>query len=434
MKFLLVNNTLILVLAVIVGIISLLFFIAKPKMLLYTIPVIIPFRFTLISFGTVDVRLSDVIFILWIILWILLVLTRKVILKNIVTQKKIIYFMFYSIICTLIGAHNGVNSSSIMELLRFALVIITAISIITTMNDFKTISTFLCFWSIGSFISSVVNIIFVYLNGFKLQQFIGIMNANVKEFYDMKFASSTLFEDPNNYASYLILGLFISYALLKNRTNLLSSKKLKIIIFFQLVAFILTLSRGAYIGVLAAMAIAIFYSKKVTRIKVIRPVLLLIFLAVVTLSINKLFSQDISAMSRLGLWKVGLNMTFLNPIFGVGLGNFPVCFFDYIKDSLLLANPYTHNIFLKISSETGIIGLILFLNIFASSIKFSLSDYCDNNQKELFKYTTLGIIAFLIQGMSVEYFASRHLWIIVSIMLLLNDKVKHSETTDIQIE
>ncbi len=434
MIFLLIDNTYIVLIMMITGLLGILLFIIRPKVLLYIIPIIIPFRFTLFNIGGLDVRLSDVVFILWILIWILLIFTHKVILRNIITQKKLLYFLFYSVICTLIGFHNGINSLSIAELLRFILVVITTISIITTVDDFKTIITFLCFWSIGSFLSSVISIIFVYINGFKLEQFMGIMNASVKEFYDMKFASSTLFEDPNNYASYLILGLFISYALLKIKTQLLSSKKLKIIIIFQLVAFILTLSRGAYIGVLGAIVISIFYNKKLAHIKIIKSILFLMILILGGLNIFKFLSQDISAMSRLGLWKVGLDMTLSNPIFGVGLGNFPVYFFDYVKSSLLIVNPYTHNLFLKISSEIGLIGLVLFLNMFVSPINFILANnYDDKNQNKLLRYLTLGLIAFLIQGMSVEYFASRHLWIIISFVLLLNDKIKHEKSTIISI-
>ncbi|MEK4004778.1 O-antigen ligase family protein [Paenibacillus sp. FSL H3-0333] len=399
-------------------------FLEKPKIILYLIPIVIPFRFTLANIGNFDVRLSDAVFIYWIVVWSLLLLVRKVNLENFITQRKIIIFLFYSAICTLLGAVNGMNFSSIAELLRLLIIVITGVSITTIINDDETINSFFSFWSIGSLVSSLYSIVFFYVNGFRIQQFIGIMNSSVKDFYEFKFASSSLFEDPNNFASYLIVGLFISYGLLKTKKSFLSNKQLKIIIFVQLLAFILTLSRGAYIGLFAAIIINIFYINRTSYMRIIKSIILFVLFVMAILFIYKIFSQDYSAMSRLGLWRVGLDMTLSNPLFGVGLGNFPIYFFDYLKTNLLIVNPYTHNLFLKVSSETGVIGLLLFLNIFIGPLKYITKNHFFRKDEDvLLRYLILGLLAFLVQGVSVEYFTSRHFWILTSLILLkLNGK------------
>lgn len=138
-------------------------FLEKPKIILYLIPIVIPFRFTLANIGNFDVRLSDAVFIYWIVVWSLLLLVRKVNLENFITQRKIIIFLFYSAICTLLGAVNGMNFSSIAELLRLLIIVITGVSITTIINDDETINSFFSFWSIGSLVSSLYSIVFFML-------------------------------------------------------------------------------------------------------------------------------------------------------------------------------------------------------------------------------------------------------------------------------
>lgn len=407
-----------------VGIICLLFiifFIVKPKVLLYTIPLVIPFRFTLIDLGGVDLRFSDLIFIIWILVWFILAMMRKIKLNSVLTQKKIIYFLLYCIITILIGMLNTVNISGIVELVRLFIIIITGITISTAFNNEESIIKFLTFWAVGSLISSIYSIIYFYLNGFEIHQLLGIANDSVKQFYDMKFSSSPLFEDPNNFASYLILSIFLTWGLLKSKIKVLSKIKIKIIIFFQVVSLILTLSRSAYIGVLVAIIINICLNKKMKNLKIIKGVIFLIMSFVVVLGVVNIFSSDYSAMSRLGLWSAAINMSISNPIFGVGLANFPIYFLEYVNTNLLMVNPHPHNLFLRISAETGVIGLILFLNIYFKPIVNNLRNEIPK-RLIIQRYLILGLIAFFVQAIGVEYLASRHFWIITSLVLLLDKK------------
>ena len=82
-----------------------------------------------------------------------------------------------------------------------------------------------------------------------------------------------------------------------------------------------------------------------------------------TSSIN---SEDESTQQRLRFYKHSLDQTFKNPIIGVGLGNWKIKSVDYDKEDVVgYTIPYhTHNDFLEISSELGIIGLSLYLLIF----------------------------------------------------------------------
>lgn len=405
----------------IISVLFIIFCIIRPKILLYMIPLVIPFRFTLLSISGVDLRFSDFIFIIWILIWIILFMMKKIKINNILTQKRILYFLLYCFISVLISSLNIVNIKSLIELVRLSIVIITGITIITVIDNEKLLIKFLSFWALGSLISSIYSIIYFYLNGFEIHQILGIANDSIKQFYDMKFSSSPLFEDPNNFASYLILSFFITFGLLKNKIKILSKIQIKIIMIFELISLLLTLSRSAYIGVIVAFIINIVLSEKFKKYKLLKFIFFSITILFVGLATLKIFSSDYSAMSRLGLWSSAINMSISNPIFGVGLANFPVYFLKYVNANLLMVNPHPHNLFLRISAETGIIGLILFIWIYFKPIRDNLCNKYKSDYS-IQRYLILGLIAFFIQSIGVEYLASRHFWIITSIVLLLDKK------------
>ena len=76
--------------------------------------------------------------------------------------------------------------------------------------------------------------------------------------------------------------------------------------------------------------------------------------------------EDTSTQQRLRFYQHSLDQTLNNLIIGVGLGNWKIKSVDYDKKDVVgYTIPYhTHNDFLEISSELGIIGLILYLLIF----------------------------------------------------------------------
>jgi O-antigen ligase len=72
-------------------------------------------------------------------------------------------------------------------------------------------------------------------------------------------------------------------------------------------------------------------------------------------------SARLSAVSRKDLLKAGFIMTARNPIFGVGMGNFAAAANERSLAELRHMNwSVSHNSYLQLSSETGILGLLLY--------------------------------------------------------------------------
>tara|TARA_B100001175_G_C19476034_1_gene624359 strand:- start:1010 stop:1528 length:519 start_codon:yes stop_codon:yes gene_type:complete len=77
-------------------------------------------------------------------------------------------------------------------------------------------------------------------------------------------------------------------------------------------------------------------------------------------------TEDTSTQQRLRFYQHSFDQLLENPLIGVGLGNWKIKSIDYDKEDVVgYTIPYhTHNDFLEISTELGIIGLTLYLLIF----------------------------------------------------------------------
>ncbi|WP_449441883.1 O-antigen ligase family protein [Ureibacillus acetophenoni] len=268
-------------------------------------------------------------------------------------------------------------------------------------------------WAISATISSFISIFTFFSNGNGLSSLFSLSDLSTQEFYSIKFSNSLFFEDPNNLATYLLLSIFITIGLCFKK--IIAYKYGYLLVVVQVLGLILTLSRSAYLAAIIAILVYLF----VNKLNSIGWFFLKIgLISIITFfSITFIFSlnTDISAISRFGLWNVGINMTLSNPILGVGIGNSSILFTQYVSSSLVIFNPHFHNLYLTISSEIGFVGLISFLLIFT---KHLYSWIASNDQ--LYKFMCLALIAYLVQSIGVEYFASRHFWIFVAILLIYN--------------
>jgi len=148
-----------------------------------------------------------------------------------------------------------------------------------------------------------------------------------------------------------------------------------------------------------------------------------------TIFVDKESERDESAESRFVLWGIAMNEYVKSPITGIG---FHV--FHHV-------NPYrgkdTHNYFVKILTEQGIVGITVLLVIFYYSTKLSLLLYRTSSDP-LFKALGLGMLgaitAFFIGNMFGDrmshYPISAYFWTYLALVqraLLLNNGKSHNE-------
>lgn len=111
---------------------------------------------------------------------------------------------------------------------------------------------------------------------------------------------------------------------------------------------------------------------------------------------ERLTFQEWSGQVRMILWKESIAMLRDRPIFGAGLAAYPTVILPYHKATFIEVFQYPHNILLNVWSETGILGIIAFLYILGTWIRFG---------KHCLPVTLPVIIALLVHGIvDVPYF------------------------------
>jgi len=138
-----------------------------------------------------------------------------------------------------------------------------------------------------------------------------------------------------------------------------------------LTAIFLSRSRGAIFGVVAILGI--LGLRKLGRRAFPAIAVACGLLAVGATSNMARESDDLegSREGRVTYFKAGLRMGLLNPV-GVGFDAFPQTLQRYSTESLEEGNLRTaHNSWVLVFAETGVIGLILFVTVFALSLRWA---------------------------------------------------------------
>jgi len=175
-----------------------------------------------------------------------------------------------------------------------------------------------------------------------------------------------LFPDPHMMAFFLglILPISFSFYLLGRKRKL----KLLAVCFLLFVVLLLTFSRGGYLGILAAIGVILFLTR---RFLAERKKLLILIGFVLALLILFVFAQPVlgrflsafsfsenSSLNRLQIWQDSWQVFLSHPILGVGLGNYS----REIDPLTSYRSPITsHNLYLDILSESGLFGLAVWL-------------------------------------------------------------------------
>lgn len=205
-------------------------------------------------------------------------------------------------------------------------------------------------------------------------------------------------------------------------------------------AILVTLSRGALVGIFAMMIfMGVFYKKKLLVIPVLIMSMILlanIFVGQTLVRENKLLSRLIldgeslrSVESRLEIWPATLKMIERRPILGYGQEVFKESFLKFAPQRLLEIEDThekadrAHNEILDITSSIGIVGLLSYLALLFGIIKLGVDKRKDsiifassssllalfaNNMFE-FSTTTNYVLWWLILGIIVVIGGEKHI-------------------------
>ncbi len=224
-----------------------------------------------------------------------------------------------------------------------------------TKQKFSSMAPFL---SIGVLYSSLIAI-----GQFLLQRTIGgplwflgertftNQTPGVAQFFwgKLMLRSYATFPHPNVLGGFLAILLPLILTQWKKRKLLYSST-----ILLGCIALFLTFSRSAWIA--AIVGILFVFLKKKFFIPLLTCLVILLFPIVSSFGL-----QDESIVVRQELNASALAMFSESPMFGKGLGNFLVTLPDHLSSREIYFLQPVHNIYLLLLSETGVVGLFMFL-------------------------------------------------------------------------
>lgn len=283
---------------------------------------------------------------------------------------------------------------SICNIYTYITSILLFINALTFRENQKILLVKTLFFS-GVFVCAIA--LYQYFFGFKhILNYVsqnGINSPFLMDYISHKRVFSP-FVTPNSLAGYLIM--LFPLVLLFKKDNLFYTKIPQAAIFLLLTfTLFLTKSLGAIICLFLVSCIYIALSRdQAKKLNLFLPALLLL-ITVIILSfrscliqthINPIFSVE----NRLSYWKTSLQIIKHAFFTGLGIGNFN-----------MPQSRYSHNSYLQILAETGILGLLSFLWLIVSALKKALKDFKDsvNKEKQFILVVLLANISFLLHNL-----------------------------------
>lgn len=352
---------------------------------------LLPFQWALSPFGGVDLALIRVVTIGLILLFgIRSLLRKRLVLPDLLPSFFLGSFLFLATLSFLWAENTSFSFRKIVFLWSFIPFYFVLSSFFREVNDGreetkkKVISLFVlgatgaaCIGVLQFFIQFILGIektfslwtqtILPFFLGSSFGQSVATYPSLLVNISGMTLMrASGIFPDPHMFAFYLgisaPLALFLFLSTDRHRRWWLTS--LLTIILADLLSF----SRGGYLGLITGLGI--FFTSYFLRFIVtwnMRHTLLLVgtllTICVFFLSpfgtrfFSSFSSHDGSNTERLRLWEESASLIAARPLFGTGLGNYPLA----VKPSASYREPiYAHNLYLDIALETGIVGLFFF--------------------------------------------------------------------------
>jgi len=257
---------------------------------------------------------------------------------------------------------------------------------------------------------TVVALIGIYEHYFGPQQLITWIDENM--FKDIENRVVSTFGNPNVLAEYLIMVLPFIVAMFLFAKRDINKFGAFMLFAASLGCIVFTWSRGAWLGAIIAMLFFfLVYNRKTLGVLLTFSIGLPFLPLILPSNIVSRFSsignlQDTSTSYRVNIWRGVVKMISENFWHGIGVGEgaFSNVYLYYSLAGIETA-PHSHNLFLQITAELGIFGLIVFLIAMFLFLRETLSFLrYERSAPASVKLLSLGglcgIIAVLAQGMT----------------------------------
>ncbi len=240
--------------------------------------------------------------------------------------------------------------------------------------------------------------------------------------------------DPNYFAATLIPAILIACFLVATPGSARMRWFAAIVGSLDLVAFVLTQSRGGIVGLAVALLAGVVFAGR------LRPRLVVLLLVLVAVGLAYYLAYKpahvfetggLSATSsgRVDEWHLAFRVFSGHPIGGVALGNYQAVESSYTTQTLNLSvityivtfQQVVHNTYLQMAAELGLVGLSVFLAILFIPLRLAAQALAKVGRGiEEVEFHARGLLAGAI-GMFVAYFflsaaTEKQLWLVIALL------------------
>ena len=345
-------------------------------------------------------------------------------LKYFKTNAGVLVFALVIGICAVTSISLEESRNIALLMIAFVLSYFVVINTIENKKQFKFI---LYVFSIAAVITAFYGL-YQYMFGDLYSQ----AWLDKEMFEDIKMRVYSTFENPNVYGEYLILAIPIIVGLLWTEKGIFKKLFWLGSLGVTMLALALTFSRGCWLGIILAIGLlAIMIDRRFILLGIVA----LLFLPFVLPEsiINRFLSignmGDSSTSYRVYIWMGTLAMLADYWFSGIGLGitSFNTIYPIYSYNNI--SAPHSHNLYLQLVVEFGIVGLIVFLGMLYNFYKETIISIC-KKKNILTSSLIAGVSGFMLQSMFdhtwYNYRVVLIFWIIIAFGLV-STKVSKSD-------
>ena len=219
-----------------------------------------------------------------------------------------------------------------------------------------------------------------------------------------------MFENTNDLGIHLVTMLPIAVALGLGGRGLLRKALFGACAALTLATIVLTFSRGAFLGLIASGAFMAWKFGRRNRLVVFGALALVtaLFLALAPgeywMRVASIFDPSLdrfgSSQARSGLLEHSIVSALANPVFGLGIGNFPLT---------SARGQVTHNAYMQVASELGFAGAVLYTMFVVAPLKrlrLVERETFEGRRASKFYYLSVGFQASLVAYLVSSFFVS----------------------------
>ncbi|HOV80708.1 MAG TPA: O-antigen ligase family protein [Bacillota bacterium] len=315
------------------------------------------------------------------------------------------------------------------SLSEFLIPVTGLVYLLVMVNVFDTgdkLDTFVFLLAVAGFIAACYAIFHFYSDA-------SILEVK-KEWVDVKINPGVQnrayagFDNPNLLAQYLTLLAAVLTGALSGPAGRLRRLFYALTAAAAVFCLVLTYSRGGYVALAAAMIVfAVFINRLLLPVLTAAGIFAYSFLphSILARLATITSMKDSSSLYRLDTWKSTMSLIESHWETGVGLGRnaFARVYYTHMINSNVV--PHSHNLYLQIISEFGILGLAVFVWLFLAVFKLGLKLCSDGSARiRSLNAGIMGAIAGFLVHSTVDYFLWYYkiailLWLLIAVLLTL---------------